>query len=293
MLKDSCRSQAWLEVRESSIPGAGLGLFLSSDSTPVAKDTILTVYGGRTMPAVLVEDKMYALGIEGRRDITRVGEPWQGDVPAMVMQDMAVGHLVNDGAVIALAEDADPLLMGLDGLSELIDAYYSASMERQNINFGHGKVVGCWDMVATREIQPGEEIFFSYGYLYWLSKAYKSPDPLQRLSVYVHTVTFAPQALAAKGYVSENSEGKLMLWPMGAEIDDFYCAELLHGFLGLEGEKGKRALERAGVPEGLPPKETFKRLVAAVKQSGGNSIVARVRKLAGGLFGAGKDSVTH
>jgi hypothetical protein len=265
-----------LEVRESSIPGAGLGLFLSSDSTPVAKDTILTVYGGRTMPTPLMENTAYALGIDNRPDIHRVGEPWQGEVPAMVMQDMAVGHLVNDGAVITLAEDADALLMGVDGLHELIDAYHTASMERQNIGFGHGKVVGCWDMVATREIQPGEELFFSYGYVYWLSRVVnRSPDPLRRLLAYLHFIEFHPQVLAADGFVYEDSEGKLVLWPSGVEIDDAYCAAMLRGYFGLEGEKGERALERAGVPEGLPAKETFKRLVAAVKQSGGGTTVAR------------------
>lgn len=42
--------QAFLEIRQSSIPGAGLGVFLSS-SSPIREGTVLTVYGGKDVPA--------------------------------------------------------------------------------------------------------------------------------------------------------------------------------------------------------------------------------------------------
>jgi hypothetical protein len=72
--------QAFLEVRKSSLSGAGLGVFLHS-TAPVAEGTVLTQYGGEDLPAHLVASTEYAISIPGTaRSLFHVGEPWAGPV---------------------------------------------------------------------------------------------------------------------------------------------------------------------------------------------------------------------
>lgn len=74
-------SQSFLEIKESTIPDAGLGLFVSEASDgPINRGVVVTSYGGEEM-AVEDASHEYAMSIPGNDDMVMVGKPWAGPVP--------------------------------------------------------------------------------------------------------------------------------------------------------------------------------------------------------------------
>lgn len=169
-----------IEVKESTIPGAGLGLFAKK---AMKANTIISFY-----PA-------HALGVDGdltgfkslseadlkyfsenpsnkssylhctdqpifeRKSLLSdlVDEPLYLDVnPQREIVDGWVSQMINDGATVT--ENSE------DGVLK----YYQSSKKAKNcihIPFGPSPIMAT---VATKKIKKGEELFTSYGGTYWL-----------------------------------------------------------------------------------------------------------------------------
>ena len=167
-------------IQESTIPGAGKGLFAATD---LVAGVIVGFYPThcigvameQSSPYVTLESdneeyfdndqqSNYMQFVVGSRlllgtDIAKVfeGNPLFVDTnPNQPIIPGWVGHLVNDGAVVNVNTEA--------GLLQ----YYTESNRRNNcvnIPFGPSPIVAT---VTTRAISKGDELFTSYGCLYWL-----------------------------------------------------------------------------------------------------------------------------
>lgn len=282
-------TQAWLEIRASSIPDAGLGVFLSSESEPVPAGTLLTIYGDRNVHTADLEDNEYGMYNPQRPDRSRLGSPWSGPVPSRVKAQEKVGHIINDGASISIPpSDRGAPLLGMEGFKRLVQEYEKMSAERANVGFpGHGMASKMWEMRAMRPIAPGEELFWSYGTQYWLHRiGMTAMDPLALLLVYLYTIEedgFEGDHL----YVDE--QGRPRLSSSGKEVSEQHCRQFLVDFMHFEGRVGRAAMARAGWEGRMGYKEAVRRLVALVThptsietpESIARSIAIMVRHLAG------------
>lgn len=125
-----------LEVRESSVPGAGLGVFVASDSAPIAKDTLVTYYGS----AEAVEDSTkgsaaarYNIAVPGKVGWVRMAYPWDEPLPSRVDDGLLghkVGHLINDAAALPNTG------LGLKLMYTNVMVYANASGEGMNVVMG-------------------------------------------------------------------------------------------------------------------------------------------------------------
>ena len=167
-------------IQESTIPGAGNGLFAATDLAPGVivgfyPTHCLGVAMERSSPYVTLDSdnqeyfnndqqSNYMQFIVGSRpllgtDITKLfeGNPIFVDTnPNQPIIPGWVGHLVNDGAVVR--ENTETGLL----------QYYTESNRRNNcvnIPFGPSPIVAT---VTTRALSKGDELLTSYGCLYWL-----------------------------------------------------------------------------------------------------------------------------
>lgn len=64
------------------------------------------------LASLLVQDFTYAISMPAHPDHLYVGEAWAGPVPSRVLDGVAVGHLLNDGATIDVPPrpEHDPLV---------------------------------------------------------------------------------------------------------------------------------------------------------------------------------------
>lgn len=124
------------------------------------------------------------MSIPNKPEHVRVGKLWDPkDVPAKVGHDVPVGHLMNDGANIG-AEDLG--VPGRDTFVDIIEHYTARSHAKANVNWTADAISeGTFELIATRRLQPGEELFLNYGPVYWLDDLMKrGPNPFVRLIVY-------------------------------------------------------------------------------------------------------------
>lgn len=160
---------------ESTIPGAGLGVFASCD---IAKGELITLFPGDALLAWncgTVGDFSSGVSVMfgnhvQERDATRVTtatargyelkiRPSHSIVADPLLQsDVAyLGHMMNDGAMLNRGSNAART------------AYSRATFEAHNAAFF--VVEDChFAGVATRDITQEEELFVSYGEGYWLSR---------------------------------------------------------------------------------------------------------------------------
>jgi hypothetical protein len=83
---------------------------------------------------------------------------------------------MNDGALVSGSWE------GVEGLMAAVDAYEGQTSARRNVAFDDK---GRWRVMAARDIQPGEELFYSYGAGYWVDRLISTASkPEQRLLAY-------------------------------------------------------------------------------------------------------------
>ena len=174
---------------ESSIPGAGQGLFAKQN---IKKGTVIGFYpvhgigaefedGSYTCVGIAPEDQKHFNEIQdlqsnyiqyliGSRKLgtSDFGDGTQlfVDVNPNRKDDSSCwnGHFVNDGATVS--ENSEQGMLD----------YYTASQRSKNcvhIPFGPSPVVA---VVTTRKVKKGEELFTTYGCLYWLENIIKAGE---------------------------------------------------------------------------------------------------------------------
>lgn len=178
-LFQACRTVC--EIRESTIPQAGRGLFALQD---IPKHTIISFYAvhsvGFKFPSGLCqsvqvldqeeqridhERSQYNLFSYGNRPLLGVDAQEEFNNaklyvdmnPTYSLPDGWYGGLINDGAIVKHVGDLD---------------YYSNSRSKQNIELIPFSTAPFHVAVTTRKVKAGEELFASYGYRYWKNGLY-------------------------------------------------------------------------------------------------------------------------
>lgn len=261
-------------MRPSSIPDSGLGVFLAPQSAVVKEGTVVTIYGTHTLPSSGATDATYSLVLPERPGVSRVGEPWTGKVPTAVKAGVAVGHIINDAAMIVpsdLLAVGEARFMGKPQLERAMEAYEDASVAQRNVIVDRASAEGEWDMIATRDIQPGEELFHSYGPEYWKAKALLAldlgKDPLTRLSMYLYTAEHEPER-HPHGYIYLDHKGRPLLSTTGELLSEEFSRDFLIQTMGFQGQDGKKAMTMAGVAPGMNHREAVATLISFVGTGG-------------------------
>eukprot|EP00536_Pseudo-nitzschia_multiseries_P007009 jgi/Psemu1/296426/fgenesh1_pm.156_\ len=169
---------------ESTIPGAGRGLFATQN---IKKGTVIGFYpvhgigaefedGSSICCGTTTEDQKYfdeipksdyLLHLFGSRRLGAAdfGEDTQIFIdvnPSRTdLSECWNGHLVNDGATVS--ENSEQGMLD----------YYTASQRKKNcvhIPFGPSPLLA---LVTTKKVKKGEELFTTYGCLYWLENILK------------------------------------------------------------------------------------------------------------------------
>jgi hypothetical protein len=108
--------------------------------------------------------------------MVRTGPSWSGPVPSRVVGGAAHGHFMNDGALVS------DTWTGVEGLMAAINAYEDQTGVRRNVVYDPN---GRWRVLAARDLEPGEELFNTYGAGYWVDRlSSMAGKPEQRLLAY-------------------------------------------------------------------------------------------------------------
>ena len=178
------RRIASMEVKESSIAGAGLGLF---SKKKIKAGTIISFYpahiiglgfgddskkdlivsfdaSGKTHEPVQTADEAYVHNILGKRPLMKVdiSETLGGEImfidvdTSQVESPCFVSHRINDAATV------------LSNSEEGVLAYYQKSQKAKNcvhVPFGPSPLLAT---VTTKKVNKGDEFLTTYGCSYWL-----------------------------------------------------------------------------------------------------------------------------
>lgn len=139
-------------LRIDRSPGKGLGVFAC---VPITKGSYVTSYPNTPDTSGPGE---YTLTV-GSRNFT--GQPWTGPVPFDVPSDMPVAHLINDVATLRKHDIWPGLDVWCQDVNNYILAQVSTNMIPDGLRFK-----------ALRDIEPGEELYFFYGPMYWTNRFY-------------------------------------------------------------------------------------------------------------------------
>ncbi len=143
MGKKSRRSGPRVRVGPSSIHNAGLGVFVRK---AIGVGTVITEYPGVVVPFYDADrESPYVHSLPNQRALVGDGSTWSS---------VACGHLIND---FAMLQDPDR-----------VDEYISESVPRANIVMEWSELDEKLKVVASRDINKGEELFYHYGPRYWL-----------------------------------------------------------------------------------------------------------------------------
>jgi SET domain-containing protein len=159
-----------VEVRKSTIPNAGNGVFATED---IKKGEKICYYDGVDVEAHTVNicetDMSYALTKDKEHKYTRLGNPLKTTA-------YNVGQFCNDSCCPIITDINYP------SVKKAFDEYLIKTKSLLNIvreNYDD------FHMVALKDIKKGEEIFYSYGVGYWLIHFLKiSTDSFLRLILY-------------------------------------------------------------------------------------------------------------
>jgi hypothetical protein len=163
-----------LEVKLSTIPGAGNGVFTLKD---IKQGEPVCYYAGRDEPAEKNSQDPYAIHHMFNNTV-RVGFR----VPE---KSHGVAQLVNDASYLDFnsLELNENGLFPLCAIKKLEDDYNKCSYEKMNVCYD--KYGEEYVMYARQNIKAGEELFVSYGTDYWISQFDISCDyPLRKLLIY-------------------------------------------------------------------------------------------------------------
>lgn len=178
-------------VKNSSIPGAGKGLFATKN---IKAGSICCFYPAHTLGIELGDRQLWVSANESDREYFSKNPPGSSsylhatDQPIFdrpsILADIApelhliyldvnpnkevdplwVSHFINDGAIVMSNDE--------EGVSK----YYEQSKRKKNcihLPFGPSPIMAT---VATRKIKKGEELFTSYGCVYWLGVLYSDKE---------------------------------------------------------------------------------------------------------------------
>ncbi len=132
-----------IQVTHSSIEGAGQGVFAVRT---IPNGTIITTYPGVIVPFYQADrQSAYVHSLPNQRALVGDGTQWSL---------AKCGHMINDYAMLQ-----DP---------EYTQDYVVASQSRANVKMEWSEMEEVMRVVANRDIDPGEELFYHYGPRYWL-----------------------------------------------------------------------------------------------------------------------------
>lgn len=151
-------------------------------------------------------------------------------------------------------------------LDELAAHYDASSVARVNVRAPSDPSNGNWDMTADREIQPGEELFWIYGDLYWVGRLQMQVQdcPLSKLSVYLYLLERGPHVLQQESRMLSWDGGRVVVLGTQQEVDEDYVREFLEGSMGFVGEKAEEIMVSAGITPELAWKDRLMHLVRYV-----------------------------
>lgn len=105
--------------------------------------------------------------------------------PGVCENPWLLGHILNDGVSLSVAPGDSA-----DDVARKAIVYTKASMAKRNVDFMpllcNGEDVAC-AMVASRDIEEGEELFVSYDSNYWIKQSMGKVDEKLLAHVVMHT----------------------------------------------------------------------------------------------------------
>ncbi len=146
-----------LEIKESTIPNAGRGVFAKVD---ISSDESPCYYDGYSKPKKCsLEEESYLLC----NKIVGYKTP---------KTDTGVAQIINDCSTIDLTEfpKNENLLARVVFIFTEIKRYLTCAQNQCNIV--HNGANDGWKFYVYRKIKAGEELFFSYDVYYWLKQNY-------------------------------------------------------------------------------------------------------------------------
>lgn len=146
-----------IKIAPSGLPDAGRGVFATQR---IAKDTHVTNFGG-----VVWDMRKYFLAeASGDLRVHYALEMPKGSGIILVPEDPqsesldCVGHVLNDASALTLATEEYEFELQ-------VKEYIELSPRRANV-----VVQESGNVVTLRDVDAGEELFFSYGVSYWVSR---------------------------------------------------------------------------------------------------------------------------
>jgi len=167
-----------LEVKLSTLPGAGNGVFTLRD---IKNGEPVCYYAGRDEPIGKNSTDPYAIQHQFNNTIRlgyRFAEGTHG-----------VGQLINDAASLdfTILPLNDHGFFSIQTMKNLENAYNKHSYENMNVTYR--KDGEEYVMYSCRNIKAGEELFVSYGTEYWVTQFCKTSEyPLHKLLVSIKIV---------------------------------------------------------------------------------------------------------
>jgi hypothetical protein len=123
-----------------------------------------------------------------------------------------------------------------------------------------------WMMKTSREIHPGEEIYYSYGYTYWLRRSL-DPDQLQnslhRLLVERYLAESGDLVGEPQGYLYLDGYGRLLDSKTGRQAREERCQHMMSVVLRWEAQpEGMRreVMERVGIAAEMSHRQALEKL---------------------------------
>ncbi|MDP2060542.1 MAG: hypothetical protein Q8J97_12440, partial [Flavobacteriaceae bacterium] len=163
-------------VADSTITGAGRGVFVRcrDDAHAIPCGTVLTKYPGR----VLTAEEYFTLDATSSPLIHYVIATDKGPLVCHTIESedpQACGHKINDARCLELP---DGMTSDRGDSSDAVTAFQTALREyialRETSLYNVRIDPTTCDVVATRPIVSGEELYFCYGPAYWASRVYSA-----------------------------------------------------------------------------------------------------------------------
>jgi len=237
-----------------------LGVFLTTNSSVVLEGTSLTSFGDRRVELKDVIDthlEEYVIPDPNNSSYSFVGTPWEspGDVP----KDQPIGFMMNDASGLVIPpewESTSP--PSVIHYAQKVASYNDISRASATVMF-HPDETETMVMVAARDIKPGEELFYHYGYGYWLRRLILySRDPRVRLAMLVYQAMTNPQLIEEKTVVL-NRQGELVMLHTGKPVsDDSWASIFLEQGLLLPSDG--QSLKKYGLSSSMTPTQKLKAL---------------------------------
>lgn len=187
------KSTKSVTVKDSSIPGAGKGLFATKN---IKAGSIVSFYPAHALGIELGERQMWVSSDDYDREYFSQNPPGSSSYlhatdqpifnrpsiladivpelkdnpiyldanPNRKVDPLWVSQYINDGAIVTSNDQAG------------VSRYYEQSKRKKNcihLPFGPSPIMAT---VATRKIKKGEELFTSYGCVYWLGVLYSNKE---------------------------------------------------------------------------------------------------------------------